>query len=304
MDELPGVELRHLRYFLAVAEAGTVTGAAARLHIAQPSLSQQIAALERRVGAPLFHRGRQGMTPTEAGQTLLLAVRRAFGEIDDAVSRIRGAVPEAATGLCRGVPLPVLDAAAAAVGEGVRLVFSPVDSARQATLLRSGELAFGVQRDPVDTTGLLLRTLHDAPLGVVVPRGHPLVRRAREDGELTWGALAGHRLLWFPASRAPAYAAAVLAQLSAHGWEPETVVDVGGGHSLFRHALLSDDHLVALRPQAALADDNALAWLPVGPNPPRERLVLAAAEGTAWARLLEGPEHGRPLDGTVAGGAE
>src|SRR5260370_36146235 len=62
-----GLELRHLRYLVAVAEAGTFTRAAERLFIAQPTLSQQIARLEQLVGTPLLHRGRDGVGLTAAG---------------------------------------------------------------------------------------------------------------------------------------------------------------------------------------------------------------------------------------------
>lgn len=275
-------ELRHLRYFAAVAEAGTVTAAAARLHIAQPSLSQQIAALERRVGAQLFHRGRHGMALTDAGRRLLDAVNVAFGEIGAAVAEIRGTALRAPTGLARGVPQPVLAAAAEMVGAGVDLVFEPVDSERQPELLRVGRLAYGVLRPPVDATGLVLHTLADAPLGVVVGREHSLAGRA----ELGWDDLREQRLLWFPASRAPGYAASVLAHLSTNGWRPQTVAGDFSSHTLFRHALLSDDRLVALRPRDAVADDSALIWIPLGPNPPAERLVLAAARAGIWARRL------------------
>lgn len=282
MEELP--ELRHLRYFAAVAEAGSVTAAAARLHIAQPSLSQQIAALERRVSAQLFHRGRHGMTLTDAGHRLLDAVNLAFGEIGAAVAEIGGTLLRAPTGLARGVAHGMLAAVAAAVGGGVDLVFEPVDSERQPQLLRVGRLAYGVLRLPIDTTGLTLRKLAEEPLGVVVGRGHRLAGHA----ELTWEELSGQRLLWFPASRAPGYAASVLAHLATHGWRPQTVTGDFSSHTLFQHALLSDEGLVALRPRAAVADDGTLVWVPVGPHPPAEHLVLAAASAGIWARRLAG----------------
>src|SRR5260370_6442327 len=66
-----GVELRHLRYFVAVADAGTFTQAAERIYIAQPTLSQQIRRLEEMVGTPLFRRRREGLRLTEAGLVLL-----------------------------------------------------------------------------------------------------------------------------------------------------------------------------------------------------------------------------------------
>jgi DNA-binding transcriptional LysR family regulator len=67
--------LRHLRYFVAVADAGTFTHAAERMFIAQPTLSQQIRRLEQMVGTPLLQRRREGVRLTEAGAVLLVAAR-------------------------------------------------------------------------------------------------------------------------------------------------------------------------------------------------------------------------------------
>jgi len=65
------LELRHLRYFVAVADAGSFTHAAERIFIAQPTLSQQIRRLEQIVGTPLLHRRREGLRLTTAGGVLL-----------------------------------------------------------------------------------------------------------------------------------------------------------------------------------------------------------------------------------------
>ncbi|MFI5687813.1 LysR substrate-binding domain-containing protein, partial [Streptomyces sp. NPDC051636] len=102
-------------------------------------------------------------------------------------------------------------------GGALRLTYDQVDSHRRPDLLRSGALAFGVLRPPVDTAGLLLRTLTDEPLGIVLRPDHALARHP----ELTWDQLTGQRLLWFPARRAPGYAAAVLDRLREHGWTPK-----------------------------------------------------------------------------------
>jgi DNA-binding transcriptional LysR family regulator len=84
-----GVELRHLRYFVAVADAGSFTHAAERMFIAQPTLSQQIRQLEKMVGTPLLRRGREGVRLTEAGSVLLEESRAVLCLIDHGVSRTR-----------------------------------------------------------------------------------------------------------------------------------------------------------------------------------------------------------------------
>ena len=84
-----GVELRHLRYFVAVADAGTFTHAAQRLYVAQPTLSQQIRRLEEMVGTPLLHRCREGVRLTEAGTVLLEESRTLLSVLDRGLSRTR-----------------------------------------------------------------------------------------------------------------------------------------------------------------------------------------------------------------------
>ena len=81
-----GVELRHLRYFVAVADAGTFTHAAERMFIAQPRLSQQIRRLEEMVGTPLLQRRRDGVRLTEAGAVLLEESRSVLSLVDYGVS--------------------------------------------------------------------------------------------------------------------------------------------------------------------------------------------------------------------------
>jgi DNA-binding transcriptional LysR family regulator len=86
-----GLELRHLRYLVAVADAGTFTHAAERMFIAQPTLSQQIRRLEEMVGTPLLHRRRDGVQLTEAGSVLLEESRTVLSLLEHGVSRSRQA---------------------------------------------------------------------------------------------------------------------------------------------------------------------------------------------------------------------
>jgi DNA-binding transcriptional LysR family regulator len=86
-----GVELRHLRYFVALADAGTFTQAAEQMFIAQPTLSQQIRRLEEMVGTPLLQRRREGLRLTRAGTVLLTESRAVLSQVDHGVSRTRQA---------------------------------------------------------------------------------------------------------------------------------------------------------------------------------------------------------------------
>jgi DNA-binding transcriptional LysR family regulator len=99
LEELPGLgapahaglELRHLRYLVAVADAGTFTHAAERMFIAQPTLSQQIRRLEEMVGTPLLYRRRDGVELTEAGSVLLEESRTVLSLLEHGVTRARQA---------------------------------------------------------------------------------------------------------------------------------------------------------------------------------------------------------------------
>lgn len=82
---LAGMELRHLRYFVAVAEEQNVTRAAARLHVSQPPLSRQIRDLEDELGVALFDHGAKAVRLTEAGRVLLVEARAALQRVDEAV---------------------------------------------------------------------------------------------------------------------------------------------------------------------------------------------------------------------------
>src|SRR5580658_10386930 len=86
-----GLELRHLRYFVALADEGSFTHAAEQIFIAQPTLSQQIRRLEEIIGTPLLQRRREGLRLTKAGRVLLEEARVVLSLVDHGMSRTRQA---------------------------------------------------------------------------------------------------------------------------------------------------------------------------------------------------------------------
>jgi DNA-binding transcriptional LysR family regulator len=102
------MELRHLLYLVTVVEAGTVTAAAERLHVAQPGVSAQLRQLERELGEPLLHRGPRAVTLTEAGRAVLPHARAALAEVEaarDAVAALRGLLRgRVAVGMATSLP--------------------------------------------------------------------------------------------------------------------------------------------------------------------------------------------------------
>jgi len=149
-----GVELRHLRYFMAAADAGTFTHAAEQMFIAQPTLSQQIRRLEEMVGTPLLQRRREGVRLTEAGSVLLEESRAVLSRVDHGVSRTRQAAGLGRPRLRFAVPpsLPEdlavdvasrLRAAAKAAGVDVAWIEAPLDGEFSPVLRRRVDAGLG-----------------------------------------------------------------------------------------------------------------------------------------------------------------
>jgi LysR family transcriptional regulator, hca operon transcriptional activator len=180
------MELRHLRYFVAVAEEGSFTLAAERrLHTAQPSLSRQMRDLETEVGVKLFTRSPRGIELTEAGRVFLDHARLALLQVDAAGDAARRAhqPPKASfvLGFLTGQEMIWLP-------ETLRLMQDDLPSIEVKVLSQtSPELTAGLLRGSVDVAfirreerapGLSFKTLIKEPLIVLLPRDHPLAARS------------------------------------------------------------------------------------------------------------------------------
>jgi DNA-binding transcriptional LysR family regulator len=181
------MELRHLRYFVAVAEELSFTRAAERLHIGQPPLSHQIQMLEAEVGAQLLERSKRWVRLTEAGKLFLDDARRILGLAEQAAQTARraerGEAGELRVGFTFSTPLtPLFVAAINRYRQrypGVTLTLREMSTLGQIDAIANRELDLGLVR-PLESAlpdGITLTVLRRDPLEMVLPLDHPLAGR-------------------------------------------------------------------------------------------------------------------------------
>ena len=176
------MELRHLRYFAAVAETCHFGQAAAQLHIAQPALSQAIRQLESELDVTLFTRTTRQVSLTPAGEFLRTEAARVLSAIDDSVRGVRrigagrhGLVRLGLTGTASFSHLPgIARVVKRELPEVALEIHADLLTPAQCERLQSGALDLGVLRPPATGEGLTLRTLEVEPLALAIPVDHRL----------------------------------------------------------------------------------------------------------------------------------
>lgn len=180
------VRYRRLVYFVAVAEELSFTRAAERLHMAQPPLSQQMARLEKELGATLFDRSRRAVRLTAAGSALLPEARRLLADLDDTTRLVRriaegsvgrlavGFVPSAINGV-----LPDLLRDFRAAHPDVELALREMAPDALLRAVHDRSLDVGVLYLPVDEPDLTHRRLGSEELLLALPDRHPVAARSR-----------------------------------------------------------------------------------------------------------------------------
>lgn len=170
---------RRLRYFLAVVEEGGVTRAAARLHIAQPSLSQALRAFESELGVELFHRAGRTLRLSSAGQELIGPARQALRAIDEARNAVSG-VTELRSGVLELAALPTLavEPMAPLIGRfrerypGVQVhVQEPESADGVSALVLDGDCELGAAHLPLASGDLVTHPLGEQELLIILPPG-------------------------------------------------------------------------------------------------------------------------------------
>jgi DNA-binding transcriptional LysR family regulator len=293
------MELRHLRYFLAVAEELHFRRAAARLHISQPPLSQQIRALERELGVTLLERNRRRVALTAAGEsfrddarTILAAVERAS---ERARNVARGSLGTLSIGFVGSAmfstTLPDILRAFRAGHPDVELVLRELPTTVQLQALVGGELDVGVIRGPVAESEidpqLELMTIQRERLVAALPADHPLAARRRLRAE----DLRGETFVILARREAPGLYAGLALAMGKAGGVPDDVLEVvemqtiislvagGFGVSLVPASVGEVDRSgVAFRPIAGPTPtiELSVAWRPATSTPVRDAFLAVA----------------------------
>lgn len=179
------MELRHLRYFVAVGEALNFTKAAVRLRLAQPALSRQVSDLEDELGVDLLKRTSHGVTLTAEGKLFLEDARKILRLVEESATKVRalarGEVGELHVGYLPPLDLEILPRALAEFQKttlGVKVTLHDLGSDELCDALRNGflQLALMIQPGEETSAGLEFEELRRCPFFVAMASGHPLSR--------------------------------------------------------------------------------------------------------------------------------
>jgi DNA-binding transcriptional LysR family regulator len=306
------VELRHLRYFIAVAEELNYGQAARRLCVSTPTLSQQIKALEREIGAALFDRDNRQVRLTPVGEVLLGEARTALHAVDEAMRLTRRSAglddPVIRLGLLNGVSPHLvvgLERLTARTLPGVRQVHTGGPTSEQLTLLQRHKLDIGFVRLPIEPTqqfGTMIVVREE--LGVLMTSDHPLAGQEVIDPS----ALKGQELIWFAEHLAPGFHRSTITSLLEAGADlrvSETTVP----QAHLKRVLALRGNAIGLgtrraaqppefqwRPIAGMpvAMEVAAAWLEPVRSETVQRLLHALAQAVRKDRLMASGSSVRP----------
>ncbi|BCG00968.1 LysR family transcriptional regulator [Paraburkholderia sp. PGU19] len=222
------MELRQLRYFVAVAEERNFTRAAERLNMTQPPLSRQIQQIEDTVGLALFERGARPLKLTEAGRVFYAQAKRLLEESDELLPLTRrlaqlaeriviGFVPSTLYG-----PLPDVIRAFREAAPLIQISLIEMFTIEQLSALKGGRIDVGFGRLRFDESQLAREVLVEEPLIAALPAGHALADVA----QLTLDALSKETLIIYPSTPRPSYADQQLSAFRDHAVEPAAVHEV------------------------------------------------------------------------------
>ena len=196
------MELRHLRYFIAVAEELHFGRAAKRLCITQQPLSRQIKDLEAELKVELFHRTKRTVRLTEVGAIFLVETRKILQQVDYAVELVKrasqgktGRLTVGFTGSALNMVLPVAVRQFKQLYPQVDLTLKRMQTPEQVEALHNGQIDLGLLHPPINDDGLVLETIYREQLVVALPDNHPL---ANVSQPISLQQLANESFILFP----------------------------------------------------------------------------------------------------------
>jgi DNA-binding transcriptional LysR family regulator len=249
----PDIELRHFRYFIAVAEELSFTRAAARLHVAQPALSHQIRQLETRLSATLFVRSPR-VALTAAGAAFLVAARRALTQVQQAtviaakVDAGRSALLH--IGLSSAASLtafPRVVREFMAKRSDIEIRIREMHSTEQLEALRSGSLDVGVVREAATDQPLTMRELVREPLMIILPSRHHLARHSA----VVLSRCADEPFVLFPRAGAPTLHDQIVTMCREAGFTPRVENEAHEWHTIA--ALVAAGFGISIAPASVAA---------------------------------------------------
>jgi DNA-binding transcriptional LysR family regulator len=232
------MELRHIRYFLAVADELSFRRAAARLHVAQPSLSSQILQLEEEIQVRLLERDTHRVVLTAAGRSFLENCRRTMRDVEDSTRTARriarGEAGQISIGFVASLGLGLLPAVLRAYRRKfpqVDLGLAEMDTSQQIKALNEHRLDLGfvgLGLPSEKMTDLKVATVAQEKLFAVLPQDHPLANSKRRKGKLiSLSALANEPFLFAERSSAPVYNPWLMVLCREAGFQPHIRQEAG-----------------------------------------------------------------------------
>jgi DNA-binding transcriptional LysR family regulator len=282
------MELRHFRYFLAVAQEGNVTRAAEKLGIGQPPLSQQILALERELGVQLFRRTGHGVTLTESGQALLADAKRLLDDADNAVLNAqragRGETGHIHLGFTASSAfnpaVPALIRAFRNAYPEVALSLTEGNTAQLLACLEEGRLDLAFLRPGLHSfNGISLYRIADERMKIVLPLKHPLANKK----SVALSALANEPFVLIPRVASPTLHDEIVTACREAGFEPKLGQQAPQLASVV--SLVSAEFGISIVP-ASVSQIHAegVVYVEISGASVRTRLAVAARENDVSAK--------------------
>lgn len=283
------IELRHLRYFIAVAEELHFGRAAQRLNISQPPLSQQIQLLEQQIGARLLARTNRSVTLTAAGEQFLQDARQILQNVSQAADKAtrlhHGVAGELRVGFTSSAPFITRVSDALFTFRQrypqVHLLVQEINTRQQLEPLSDGRLDLGVMRNTQLPDNLDHQLLLREPLCALVHRAHPLAQQQ----SISLQALANEPFVFFDPQVGTALYSDILALLQRHNIQPWINQEVGEAMTIL--GLVATGLGVSILPasfqRVRLAE---VVWLPLEEQDALSEMWLVWAKQTEPSALL------------------